>query len=158
MSVAPLWGASAGRRGASLVSELEAPGSPGSVPAVVALAVTVPRRSALLALPAALSVVGPVLLVFGAAAGAGLLRLVHPQLTQWLTGGRGGGRGAGRGGGRRCRRRGVFRWSLAHLGIAELARLLDPGRETPQVSSGFRSFNTWIVSVFVSFKPSDLII
>ena len=129
VSVAPLWGASAGRLGASLVSELEAPGSPGSVSAVVALAVTVPRRSALLALPAALSVVGPFLLVLGAAAGAGLLRLIHPQLAQRLTGGRGGGGGAGRGGGWCCRR-GVFRWSLADLGIAELTRLLDPGRET----------------------------
>jgi hypothetical protein len=130
VSVASLRGASAGRWGASLVSELEGPGSPGSVPAVVALAVTVPRRSALLALPAALPVVGPLLLLLGPAAGAGLLRLVHPQLAQRLTGGRGGGCGARRGRGCWRRRRGGYRWSLAHLGIAELTRLLDPGRET----------------------------
>lgn len=126
MPVVPLWGIASGRRRASLVAELEAAGAPGAVAAVIALRVTFAWRPALLQLPAALPVVAFLLFVAptAAATGAGLLGLVHPQLAQRLarcgSSGR-RGRGGGRGRGRRGR---VLGWPLAHLGVAQLARLL----------------------------------
>lgn len=124
MPVVPLWGVASGRRRASLVAEFEAAGAPGAVAAVITLRVTFAWRPALLQLPAALPVVAFLLFVAAAATatGAGLLGLVHPQLTQRLAGCGSGWRwGWGGGRGRRGR---VLGWSLAHLGVAELARLL----------------------------------
>lgn len=131
--VTPLRGVASGRRRASLVPELEAPSASGAVAAVIALRVTFTWWSALLELPPPLPVVAFLLLVYRAAAGARLLGLVHPQLAQWLAscGSCGSwGRGRGRGGG--CRGR-VLRRPLAHLSIAELARLLKQVREGAQL-------------------------
>lgn len=124
--VASLGGAALGRRRAPLVPKLEAPGASGAIAAVVALRVTFTRWPALLAFPSPLPVVAFLLLVSRSAAGAGVLSLVHAQLTQRLA-----RRGAGgsRGRGRRGR---VLGWPLAHLGVAELAGLLNQGREKAQ--------------------------
>lgn len=131
VSGASLGGAASGQLGTpSLFMELEAPRAPLSGGSIVAVVPSIPRVtvsmvtitwSALLALPAPipLSLLGLVLpvspgVVFWAGGGAGswLLCLVDALLTQRL-GWCGGGWGAWRGG------------SLAHLGIAELAGLLN---------------------------------
>lgn len=92
MPVAPLRGVASGWRRASLVPELEASSAPGAIAAVIALRVTFTWRSALLQLPAALSVVAFLLFVAATTpaatgtTGAGLLGLVHPQLAERLAG------------------------------------------------------------------------
>ena len=108
-------------RGAPLITELQAPGASRAIVAIVALGLTLAftRRPTFLAFPAALPVVALLLLVSRAIAGARLLCLVHPQLTQRLA------RWSDRGSHGRGHRRGILGWSLAHFGIAELTWLLN---------------------------------
>lgn len=121
--VASLGGDASGRRLAPLVPELEAPSASGAVAAIVALRVTFTWWPALLAFPAALSVVALLVLVPWTAAGARLLGLVHAQLAQRLARCGAGGRWSGGRGGR------VLGWSLTHLCVAQLARLLKQDRK-----------------------------